>query len=140
MRRYGRDFGRYDHGYRLSPAEWGTGWGYDVRERRPDEYGYRIPDLPPDEWAWGFGPYERRTGWGGDARYPRWKSRERIDRGDPYGDRARHTPFRAHRVDPRDGRFARRWGYDAEYPEWWGRRVYPGRRHDGVPYDGEYWL
>lgn len=145
MYRYGRDFGQYDRGYRLSPPGWGWNGDYDPRyDRRAEgDGGHRrwSRTLPPDEWSWGFGPYERRTGWGAERFRHGWKSHERTDYGDPFGDRVRHTPIRVRYPAPTYDRRVRARGYDAEYPEWWSRRTgLFGHRHDEFSYGGGYWF
>lgn len=156
--RYDRGFGgRARHLWNEAKDETREGWNavrrgtgrLTGRYDRPTSRGWE-GDVDTGAYyggaGYGYGtPYARDYGatrWGAGERYDRgYKSRAETDYGDPFGDRASHTPMRMVDEDR-----ARRWGaYDRDYgSRGWGasarydrgfRDVSDEGRYRGVGYD-----
>lgn len=125
MIRYGRDYG---WGQRIDP---GYGFGADAgRGYFPARYGAPAGRYEPSRVA-GYGYDRGFYAAAGDVYDYNYKNRWETDLGDPYGDRAAHTPVRVMRGGFRaDNRGAGWRGYDRGYG------AYPTR----APYDRDWRL
>ena len=135
MARYGREYGRPgpggfdrdDRGYR-------TGGGYTGGPGAAPGYGYGYTGAPGAGGGYGYGHGDMYRGsaygYGRDfgAPYDReYKSREQMERGDPFGDRARGAPVRLMRGEFHAGDRDRASRYDR------------GFRGDRGRYDRGWW-